>query len=55
VVVVNVAIFWDVAPSSSYVKRLFGGTYHRHLQGRSQPSRKQHTASEEAEKGTLRS
>jgi hypothetical protein len=34
VVVMNVTIFWNVAPSGSYVKRLFGGTYRRHLQGR---------------------
>jgi hypothetical protein len=28
------AIFWDILPSSSYMNRRFGGTYHLHLQGR---------------------
>jgi hypothetical protein len=31
-VIVNVAIFWDIASYSPYVKRRFGGTYHFHLQ-----------------------
>jgi hypothetical protein len=30
----DVAIFWDIAPSTPYVNRRFGGTYHLHLQGR---------------------
>jgi hypothetical protein len=29
-----VAIFWNIAPYSSYVNRRFGGTYHLHFQGR---------------------
>jgi hypothetical protein len=29
-VVINVAVFWDTAPCSPYVKRRFGGTYHHH-------------------------
>jgi hypothetical protein len=39
-VVPNVAIFWDIAPSSLYVNRRFRGTYHLHLLGRksAQPS-----------------
>jgi hypothetical protein len=32
-VVINVAIFWDIAPCGPYMNR-FGGTYHLHLQGR---------------------
>jgi hypothetical protein len=32
VVVMNVAIFWDIAPCSSYVNQCFGGKYHLHLQ-----------------------
>jgi hypothetical protein len=32
--VLNVAIFWDIAPCGPYVKRIFGGTYQLHLQGR---------------------
>jgi hypothetical protein len=31
-VVTNVAIFWDIAPCSSYMNRCFGGTYHLYLQ-----------------------
>jgi hypothetical protein len=27
-VVLSVAIFWDIVPSSPYVNRRFGGTYH---------------------------
>jgi hypothetical protein len=27
------AVFWDVAPCRSWVKRRFGGMYHFHLQG----------------------
>jgi hypothetical protein len=34
VAVMDVAIFWDMAPSSPYANRRFGGTYHRHLQSR---------------------
>jgi hypothetical protein len=34
VVVMNVTIFWDIAPTSPYVNWRFGGTYHLHLQGR---------------------
>jgi hypothetical protein len=34
VVVMNVAILWDITPSSSYVNRRFGGTYYLRLQGR---------------------
>jgi hypothetical protein len=30
----NNAVFWDVAPCRSCVKRRFGGTYRFHLQGR---------------------
>jgi hypothetical protein len=33
-VVMNVAIFWDIAPCSPYVNRRFGETYHLHIQGR---------------------
>jgi hypothetical protein len=32
-VVVNVAIFWDIAPCSQYVDQRFKGTYHLLLQG----------------------
>jgi hypothetical protein len=32
-VVMNVAIFWDVAQCSLFVNRRFGGTYHLLLQG----------------------
>jgi hypothetical protein len=28
------AIFWYIAPCSTYMNRRFGGTYHLHLQGR---------------------
>jgi hypothetical protein len=31
-VVMNVAMFWDIAPYSPYVNRRFGGMYHLHLQ-----------------------
>jgi hypothetical protein len=31
--VMNVAIFWDIAPCSPYVNLRFGATYH-HLQGK---------------------
>jgi hypothetical protein len=34
VVVVNVAVFWEIAPCSLYVNRCFGGTYHVYLNGR---------------------
>jgi hypothetical protein len=30
----NVAVFWDIAPFSAYVKQRSGGKYHLHLQGR---------------------
>jgi hypothetical protein len=30
--VIDVAIFWDIAPRSLYVNRCFGGMYHLHLQ-----------------------
>jgi hypothetical protein len=30
----NAAIFWDIAQCNPYVNRLFGGTYHLHIQGR---------------------
>jgi hypothetical protein len=33
-VVMNVAMFCDIAPCCSYVNRRFGGIYHLHLQGR---------------------
>jgi hypothetical protein len=33
-VVMKVAIFWDIAPCSPYVNRSFGGTFHLHLHGR---------------------
>jgi hypothetical protein len=33
-VVMNVAIFWDIAPCSPYVNQRFGGTYHLYLQGK---------------------
>jgi hypothetical protein len=39
-VVMNVAIFWDIAPCSSYANRCSGRTYHLHLQGKNQPSKK---------------
>jgi hypothetical protein len=29
----NVAVFWDIAPCSPNVNRRFGGTYHLHLRG----------------------
>jgi hypothetical protein len=29
----NVAIFWDIAPCSTYVNQRFGGVYHLRLQG----------------------
>jgi hypothetical protein len=32
--VMNTAIFWDMAPCSLYVNRLFGGKCHLHLQDR---------------------
>jgi hypothetical protein len=38
-VVMNVAIFWDMAPCSSYVNRRFGRTYHLHLQDKKQPTK----------------
>jgi hypothetical protein len=31
-VVINVAIFWDIAPCGPYVKRRFGRTYQFYLQ-----------------------
>jgi hypothetical protein len=31
--VLKLAIFWDIAPCSPYMKRRFGGTYHLNLQG----------------------
>jgi hypothetical protein len=31
---IKLVIFWDIAPCSPYMNRCFGGTYHRHLQGR---------------------
>jgi hypothetical protein len=30
----NISIFWNIAPCSSYVNRRFGGVYHIHFQGR---------------------
>jgi hypothetical protein len=33
-VVMNVAIFWDIAQCNPYVNRRFGGTHHLRLQGR---------------------
>jgi hypothetical protein len=30
----NVRIFWDIAPCNSYMNKCFGGTYHLYLQGR---------------------
>jgi hypothetical protein len=33
-VVMNVAIFWDIAPCNPYMNHRFVGTYHFHLQGR---------------------
>jgi hypothetical protein len=33
-VVMNDAIFWDIAPCSPYLRRRFRGTYHFHLHGR---------------------
>jgi hypothetical protein len=33
-IIINVAIFWDIAPYSPYVTRRFGGTYQLRLQGR---------------------
>jgi hypothetical protein len=33
-VVINVAIFRDISPCSSYVKRRFGGINHSHFQGK---------------------
>jgi hypothetical protein len=32
--ILNVAIFWVIAPCSSHVNRSSGGKYHFHLQGR---------------------
>jgi hypothetical protein len=32
-VIMNAAIFWDIAPCSPYVNRRFRRTYHLHLQG----------------------
>jgi hypothetical protein len=34
VVVMNVAIFWDIAPRSPYVNRRYEGTYYLHPQCR---------------------
>jgi hypothetical protein len=34
VVVMNVAVVWDIAPFIPYVNRRFGGSYHLHLQCR---------------------
>jgi hypothetical protein len=36
----NVVIFWDIAPCSSYVNRRFGGTYHFHFRVEKQPTKK---------------
>jgi hypothetical protein len=33
-VVMNVAIFWDMAPCNSYVNGRFGGMCQLHIQGR---------------------
>jgi hypothetical protein len=33
-VVMNFAIFWNIAPCIQYMNRRFGGTYNLHLQGR---------------------
>jgi hypothetical protein len=33
-VVMNVTVFWDIASSSLYVNRRFGGKYNLHLQNR---------------------
>jgi hypothetical protein len=33
-VIMKNAVFWDVAPCSSWVNRRFGRTYRLHLQGR---------------------
>jgi hypothetical protein len=33
-VVMNFAIFWDIAPRRPYVNRRFAGTCHLHLQDR---------------------
>jgi hypothetical protein len=41
-VVINIAIFWDIAPCIPYVNQRFGGTYHLHLQG--QKSAEQETS-----------
>jgi hypothetical protein len=30
----NFAIYWDIAPCSTYVNRRFGGKYHLYLHGR---------------------
>jgi hypothetical protein len=37
----NVAIFWNIALRSPYVKRHFEGTYHFHLRGRKSDEEKQ--------------
>jgi hypothetical protein len=34
VVVMNVAIFWDIAPCSPYLNQRFEGTYQLHLEGK---------------------
>jgi hypothetical protein len=36
---INVAIFWDAAPCSSFVNRRFGTLYHLHLQRRKSAER----------------
>jgi hypothetical protein len=36
--VMNVAIFWDIAPCTSYMDRRFGGRHHTYLQGRQETS-----------------
>jgi hypothetical protein len=40
VAVMNVAIFWDKVPCSTYVKQHFRGTYYLHLQVKNQQSKK---------------
>jgi hypothetical protein len=32
-IIVNVAIFWDIAPCNTFVKQRFGRTHYLHLQG----------------------
>jgi hypothetical protein len=39
-VIMDVVIFWDIVPCSPHVNQRFRGTYHLHLQGHYEPSKK---------------